>query len=176
MKINISGEVGELNLDLQKRFIDNGDGTITDLETKLMWKQTDSFQDTSKWVNWYNAMEYLQELGKEKFASYDDWRMPTLEEAESLYDEDHVIRDMDRMDIFISSTFSPGGGFTTWTSNELPHATAAIFYYRYGHANSNHKEDITKDSVRAVRDVEKREKEKGVLFKHPGFSISPLPR
>ena len=38
------------------------------------------------------------------------------------------------------------------------------------------KEDITKDAVRAVRDVEKREKEKGVLFKHPGFSISPLPR
>ena len=51
MKINISGEVGELNLELQERFIDNGDGTITDLETKLMWKQTDSFQDTSKSVN-----------------------------------------------------------------------------------------------------------------------------
>ena len=168
--------MGELNLELQKRFIDNGDGTITDLETKLMWKQTDSFQDTSKWVNWYRAMEYLQELGIEKFASYDDWRMPNLEEAETLYDENHVICDMDRMDIFISSAFSPGGGFTTWTSNELPHATAAIFYYRYGHANSNHKEDITKDSVRAVRDVEKREKEKGILFKHPGFSISPLPR
>ena len=163
-------------MDLQKRFIDNGDGTITDLETKLMWKQTDSFQDTSKWVNWYRAMEYLQELGIEKFASYNDWRMPNLEEAETLYDENHAIRDMDRMDIFISSAFSPGGGFTTWTSNELPHATAAIFYYRYGHANSNHKEDITKDSVRAVRDVEKREKEKGILFKHPGFSISPLPR
>ena len=176
MKINNSGEVGELNLELQKRFIDNGDGTVTDLETKLMWKQTDSFQDTSKWVNWYRAMEYLQELGIEKFASYDDWRMPNLEEAETLYDEDHVISDMDRMDIFISSTFSPGGGFTTWTSNELPHATAAIFYYRYGHANSNHKEDITKDSVRAVRNVEKREKEKDILFKHPGFSISPLPR
>ena len=168
--------MGELNLELQERFIDNGDGTITDLETKLMWKQTDSFQDTSKWVNWYRAMEYLQELGIEKFASYDDWRMPNLEEAETLYDENHAIRDMDRMDIFISSAFSPGGGFTTWTSNELPHATAAIFYYRYGHANSNHKEDITKDSVRAVRDVEKREKEKGILFKHPGFSISPLPR
>ena len=168
--------MGELNLELQERFIDNGNGTITDLETKLMWKQTDSYQDTSKWVNWYRAMEYLQELGIEKFASYNDWRMPNLEEAETLYDENHAIRDMDRMDIFISSAFSPGGGFTTWTSNELPHATAAIFYYRYGHANSNHKEDITKDSVRAVRDVEKREKEKGILFKHPGFSISPLPR
>ena len=80
------------------------------------------------------------------------------------------------MDIFISEAFSPGGGFTSWTSNEMPHSTAVIFYYRYGHANSNHKEDITKDSVRAVRDIEKREREKGVLKKFPGFSDSPLPR
>jgi hypothetical protein len=163
-------------LDLQKRFVDNGDGTVTDLETKLMWKQTDSFQDTSKWLNWFKSQEYLLALGTDKFAGHSDWRMPNLEEAESLYDENHVIRDMDRMDIFISSTFSPGGGFTSWTSNELPHATAAIFYYRYGHANSNHKEDITKDSVRAVRDVEKQDKEDGVLKKYPGFSDSPLPR
>ena len=163
-------------MDLEKRFVDNGDGTITDLETKLMWKQTDSFQDTSKWLNWFKSQEYLRELGTNKFAGYQDWRMPNLEEAESLYDENHVICDMDRMDIFISPTFSPGGGFTTWTSNELPHATAAIFYYRYGHANSNHKEDITKDSVRAVRDLEKRESEGGVLKKYPGFSDSPLPR
>jgi len=161
---------------LKKRFKDNGDGTITDLETKLMWKQTDSFQDTSKWLNWYRSKEYLLNLGNDKFADHNDWRMPTLEEAESLYDEDHVIRDMDRMDIFISSTFSPGGGFTTWTSNEMPHATAAIFYYRYGHANSNHKEDITKDSVRAVRDIEKQDNKIGTHTKFPGFSPSNLPR
>ena len=163
-------------MELAKRFVDNGDGTVTDLETKLIWKQTDSFQDTSKWNNWFRAQEYIQSLNIEKFAAYSDWRMPTLEEAESLHDENHSIKDMDRMDIFISSAFSPGGGFTCWTSNEMPHATAAIYYYRYGHANSNHKEDITKDSVRAVRDIEVREKAKGVFKKYPGFSNSPLPR
>ena len=163
-------------MELTKRFVDNGDGTVTDLETKLIWKQTDSFQDTSKWNNWFRAQEYIQSLNIDKFAGYSDWRMPTLEEAESLHDENHSIKDMDRMDIFISSAFSPGGGFTCWTSNEMPHATAAIYYYRYGHANSNHKEDITKDSVRAVRDIEVREKAKGVFKKYPGFSNSPLPR
>ena len=163
-------------MELAKRFFDNGDGTVTDLETKLIWKQTDSFQDTSKWNNWFRAQEYIQSLNIEKFAGYSDWRMPTLEEAESLHDENHSIKDMDRMDIFISSAFSPGGGFTCWSSNEMPHATAAIYYYRYGHANSNHKEDITKDSVRAVRDIEVREKAKGVFKKYPGFSNSPLPR
>lgn len=163
-------------MELTKRFVDNGDGTVTDLETKLIWKQTDSFQDTSKWNNWFRAQEYIQSLNIDKFAGYSDWRMPTLEEAESLHDENHSIKDMDRMDIFISSAFSPGGGFTCWSSNEMPHATAAIYYYRYGHANSNHKEDITKDSVRAVRDIEVREKAKGVFKKYPGFSNSPLPR
>ena len=163
-------------MELEKRFVDNGDGTVTDLETKLMWKQTDSFQDTSKWNNWFRAHEYLKGLNLKKFAGYSDWRMPDLEEAEGLHDENHSIKDMDRMDIFISSAFSPGGGFTSWTSNEMPHATAAIYYYRYGHANSNHKEDITKDSVRAVRDIEVREKAKGVFKKYPGFSDSPLPR
>ncbi len=163
-------------MDLKKRFVDNGDGTVTDIETRLMWKQADSFQDTSKWVNWYKAVDYIKDLGIKKFAGHQDWRMPTLEEAESLYDEDHAILDMDRMDVFISPTFSPGGGFTSWTANELPHATATIYYYRYGHANANHKEDITKDSVRAVRDIEKQETEKGVLTKFPGFSNSPLPR
>ena len=92
-------------MELAKRFVDNGDGTVTDLETKLIWKQTDSFQDTSKWNNWFRAHEYIHSLNIEKFAGCSDWRMPTLEEAESLHDENHCIKDMDRMDIFISSAF-----------------------------------------------------------------------
>lgn len=131
--------------------MDNGDGTVTDHMEGLMWKQTDAFQDTSKWMNWYKARDYIIELNINKFAGYDDWRFPTLEEAENLYDPDTHIRDMDRFEIYIDSSFSPGGGHTTWTSDEKPHKSAVIFYYRYGHANVNHKEDITKDSVRPVR-------------------------
>ena len=138
---------------MSKRFIDNGDGTVTDTETKLMWKQSDSYQDTSKWVNWFDAHEYVRELNLSKFAGQIDWRVPSLEEAESLYDEDLSLRDVDRIEIHIDPAFSPGGGFTTWTVDERPHHTAAIFYYRYGHANLNHKEDITKDSVRMVRTI-----------------------
>ena len=145
---------GDTVLTDKKRFCDNGDGTITDDETKLMWKQTDAYQDTSKWTNWFMAEDYIKSMNIKKFSGYMNWRMPTLEEAEGLYDEDTHIRDMDRFEICIDSAFSPGGGFTTWTSDERPHGTACIFYFRYGHANLNHKEDITKDTVRAVRNIE----------------------
>ena len=144
---------GDLTLTDEKRFCDNGDGTVTDKETDLMWCQTDAYQDTSKWSNWFMAEDYIKSLNNKKFAGYVDWRMPNLDEAESLFDEDVHIRDMDRFEIFIDPAFSPGGGFTTWTSDERPHGTACIFYFRYGHANSNHKEDITKDAIRAVRDI-----------------------
>ena len=137
-----------------KRFCDNGDGTVTDSETQLMWKQTAAYQDTSKWTNWFMSGDYIKSLNIKKFAGYVNWRMPTLEEAEELFDEDTHIRDMDRFEICIDSAFSPGGGFTSWTSDERPHGTACIFYFRYGHANMNHKEDITKDTVRAVRNIE----------------------
>ena len=144
---------GDLTLTDEKRFCDNGDGTVTDEETSLMWSQTDAYQDNSKWSNWFMAEDYIKALNIKKFAGYINWRMPNIEEAETLFDEDVHIRDMDRFEIFIDPAFSPGGGFTTWTSDERPHGTACIFYFRYGHANSNHKEDITKDTIRAVRDI-----------------------
>ncbi len=133
--------------------MDNGDETVTDLETELMWKQTDSYQDTSKWLNWYEAMEYVRKLNSKNFAGFDNWRLPNLEEAEEIYDEEFCVRDTDRIEIHIDSNFSPGGGFSTWTSVERPHTTAAVFYYRYGHGNLSNKEEIGKESVRAVRSL-----------------------
>ena len=136
--------------------MDNGDGTVTDSETSLMWKQNDAYQDTSRWTNWYEAEDYIHELNLKKFAGHEDWRMPTLEEAEGLYDESVSTRDMDRFEIFIDPSFSPGGGFTCWTSDERPHETAVVFYYRYGHPNLSHKEGITHDTVRMVRKSNKQ--------------------
>ena len=135
-----------------KRYKDNGDGTVTDTENPLMWKQSDGFQDESQFHNWYQAEEYIKTLNSGKFGGYRDWRMPTMEEAEDLFDDEVSIRDRDRFDIFIDPAFSPGGASSTWTSTIKPHNGAVIFYYRYGHANINNRDDPCKDSIRAVRD------------------------
>jgi hypothetical protein len=44
-------EAGDDFMTEQERFIDNGDGTVTDREMGLMWKKNDTMIDLKKWVN-----------------------------------------------------------------------------------------------------------------------------
>ncbi|MCK5471348.1 MAG: DUF1566 domain-containing protein, partial [Cyclobacteriaceae bacterium] len=60
-------------------FVDNGNGTITDLATGLMWQKNDN-GDT---LNWVEALDYAENLG---FAGYDDWRLPNAKELQSIVD------------------------------------------------------------------------------------------
>ena len=68
------------------RFIDNENGTITDNQLKVIWKKTDSFQDTQKWLNWFKGQDYVEITNMERFAGFEDWRYPNEEEAWSLFD------------------------------------------------------------------------------------------
>ncbi len=60
-------------------FVDNGDGTITDLATGLMWQMTDD--GDSK--DWQEALAYSEAL---TLAGYDDWRLPSAKELQSIVD------------------------------------------------------------------------------------------
>ena len=57
---------------------DNGDGTVTDLNTGLMW-----IQDADEKVSYYDG---IQSADGFEFAGYDDWRVPTIKELYSLID------------------------------------------------------------------------------------------
>ena len=70
------------------RFQDNKDGTVTDLEKKLMWKQIDIYQEEKIWINWDDSQTYLEKFNKEAYAGFSNWRLPTREELKSLYEED----------------------------------------------------------------------------------------
>ena len=60
-------------------FVDNGDGTITDKATGLMWQQADD--GTTR--NWENALSYAEDL---TLAGHNDWRLPNAKELHSIVD------------------------------------------------------------------------------------------
>jgi len=67
------------------RFTDNGDGTVTDHELGLMWAKTDNQGD----ISWKDARQWIQFTFPYSIAkTYDNWRMPTLKELASLYQND----------------------------------------------------------------------------------------
>ena len=68
------------------RFIDKGNGTIIDNELKLIWRKTDSFQDTQKWMNWFKGQDYIEIANLERLGGYENWRYPKQDEAWSLFD------------------------------------------------------------------------------------------
>ncbi|HPE56743.1 MAG TPA: DUF1566 domain-containing protein [Bacteroidales bacterium] len=60
-------------------FEDNGDGTITDHATGLMWMQ----DDNEGAVSWQDALVYAETA---EIAGYDDWRLPNAKELQSIVD------------------------------------------------------------------------------------------
>ena len=60
--------------------VDNGDGTVSDTETGLMWQQAEAGS-----MNWQNALDYCEDLVLPT-GGYDDWRLPDRNELQSLVD------------------------------------------------------------------------------------------
>ncbi len=73
------------------RFQDNQNGTVTDLETQLIWIQLDSYQIRKQWINWHKAQDYIRELNKTQFGGAANWRLPSRKELASLFDENQSI-------------------------------------------------------------------------------------
>ncbi|CAN2045259.1 hypothetical protein GMMP1_1510011 [Candidatus Magnetomoraceae bacterium gMMP-1] len=57
----------------------NGDGTIKDKNTGLMWQQVTA----PKKMTWQQALKYCEKLN---FAGYNDWRLPNIKELASIVD------------------------------------------------------------------------------------------
>ncbi|MCP3925461.1 MAG: DUF1566 domain-containing protein [Desulfobacterales bacterium] len=59
-------------------FQDNGDGTVADRETGLVWEQ-----GTGGAMTWENALIYCESLS---LGGKDDWRLPSRNELQSIID------------------------------------------------------------------------------------------
>ncbi len=63
----------------KNQFKDNGNKTVTDQATELMWMKIDS----NKTMTWQQALEYAKNLN---YAGYNDWRLPNVKELQSIVD------------------------------------------------------------------------------------------
>ncbi|MEN6476025.1 MAG: DUF1566 domain-containing protein, partial [Syntrophaceae bacterium] len=62
------------------RFVDNGDGTVTDILTGLMWVKDATLVDLGDWET------VLNDIADLPTGDHHDWRMPNVRELESLLD------------------------------------------------------------------------------------------
>ena len=81
----------------QPAYVDNGDGTVTDLNTGLMW-----IQDPGEKMTYSDAIASAEDFS---FAGYDDWRVPTIKELYSLVDFSGVDDAVSGTDPFIDTDF-----------------------------------------------------------------------
>ncbi len=75
------------------QLIDNGNGTVTDLKTGLMWKQcleglSGDCTGTATTFTWRDALQQPGVVNDASgFADYTDWRLPNIKELRSIVEE-----------------------------------------------------------------------------------------
>jgi hypothetical protein len=91
-EIIISDEVDEIKSSEAEpsaqtsRFIDNGNGTVTDPKTGLMWTKDANLPGDT--LLFHQALTFIDEMNEGKYPNFgfNDWRLPTLDELRSLID------------------------------------------------------------------------------------------
>ncbi len=85
-----TGHDGEIQAGAALSYVDNGDGTITDVNTGLMWEKLSddgSIHDLDDRYTWSAAFEVkVALLNATAFAGHTDWRVPNQKELFSILD------------------------------------------------------------------------------------------
>jgi hypothetical protein len=135
----------------KSRFLKNADETIYDSQTSLTWMASDSRIHLKKDVSWDETETYTEDINRKSFGGHSDWRIPSAQEALSLFDKNKLNKDFKGGDIHLDSIFPPGAGNTTWTS-ETRGREAQIIFYINGFPYWYEKDDKTlSHSVRLIR-------------------------
>ena len=136
-----------------KRFKDNGDKTITDTKTGLMWMKEDSYLHSGHWISWFKSKEFIKQLNKEGFADQYDWQLPTVEQLTTLYEIDKTnSKVLGRgMNIHIDPIFAKEGSGSLWSIEENGHYNAFGVVFNSGKRFNSSKKSTFRKGIRAVR-------------------------
>jgi uncharacterized protein (TIGR03437 family) len=122
---------------LYSSFTDNGDGTVIDSHTGLVWQQ-----QTSEPLTWEEALSYA---GRLELAGHDDWRLPNIKELRSLND-DHVTNpSLNR------AGFPASAAVETWSSTTLLNHSERAWTVDFTYGIGSYRDKTEKLRVRSVR-------------------------
>lgn len=144
--------ISETQMPPEERYVHHKKGTVSDLQTGLMWKLDDSYLDKDKWVSWAEAKIYISILNKDEFGDYTNWRMPTRKEAQSIHDFSNPVTDSYGDTLYLVLPFPPGAGQTSWT--KTLHKTDKNIAVRFNYFSGDykfHQKGLRSHGVRAVR-------------------------
>jgi hypothetical protein len=108
-----TGQDGELQQGLARSYTDNGDGTITDNRTDLMWEKLSddgSIHDSDNTYTWSGAFDKVATLNSASFAGHTDWRLSNINELQSLVNYGSVSPAIDPV---FNAACAPGCSVTT---------------------------------------------------------------
>lgn len=133
----------------QERFVDNGNGTIKDTKTGLVWVKnphTDLPEKFKNYMVWKDAIQACKELN---FVGKKDWRLPTIEELRELVD---YMRGAKSGEPAIDTKFFPDTK-CSWYWSITPCVwgsyNAWVVYFDYGDVGDSYKD--SSNYVRPVR-------------------------
>jgi hypothetical protein len=126
---------GNINYGINN-FVDNGDNTITDNATGLMWTKNDD----GSGMNWEEALAYAQAQNGQNYLGHSDWRLPNAKELQSIVDYSRSLDATSSASIdpvFNCTAITDEGGFTNypfyWTSTTHLDNMGAV-YLAFGEA------------------------------------------
>jgi hypothetical protein len=106
------------------RYVDNGNGTVSDTCTGLMWRkdtadvngdgQISLERDGGDRVTWQDALKYCDGL---TFAGRDDWRLPNIRELLSIVDYSRWDPAIDPVFGAVSDWYWSSSPFASWPVN-----------------------------------------------------------
>lgn len=106
-------------------FVDNGDGTITDTSTGLMWEvKTDDGRprDKDNVYTWEQSLAYADTL---TLSGYNDWRLPNRNELQSIVDYDRYNPSIDPIFSYTVSSYY----WSSTTYAGYPYGAWGVYFY-----------------------------------------------
>ena len=141
-----------------KRFVSKGPHVLLDSKTNTFWMKKDSWQDKGKYFNWHESRDYMEMKNIRKIGGFDDWRIPTINDANALFDLEAENIGKGGIKLHYDAAFPEGAFRAMWltgdTSTRRPRFDLAegkekpVDEYNFGAVRLCRKDPVKKDQSR----------------------------